>query len=263
MANQVQNLDSVQYGNPRRKSYSGATGCASFQFVPYAQAEGIVRDQWTGERLAGAADRIHRISAASPECTIAIQCPPPIAPTGSVARRQFPDQRSSADRGLEHDRQVHELQRSDADQQNPRTGPGVVTNLGAVYLVPNDTTETHRGCLGSAVLWDRHERCSDEDTDTDGFSNLEEYRAGTAPKDDGSALVADEPVATAGSFALTWPVAAGRNYRVLTIGTLNSNDWTSSFGPQEATNGQQSMSWTDNGISSVTTRFYHVRAEVP
>jgi titin len=58
------------------------------------------------------------------------------------------------------------------------------------------------------------------DADGDGLTNLEEYRAGTNPRDASSVLRLSQTVAGNGQMLLTFPTVAGKTYRV---------EWTSSL----------------------------------
>ena len=139
--------------------------------------------------------------------------------------------------------------------------PGTIMNLGERYLLPIDVNgnwiadsweATHFG-TGSNVN-------AQEDRDGDGYNNYMEYRLGTNPQDDMSALSMNEAVtSTNGVFTMRWPVAPGRNYTVLRTHVLNSADWTTVFGPKEATNQQQTMVWTDT--NNGTNYFYRVNCK--
>ena len=65
-------------------------------------------------------------------------------------------------------------------------------------------------------------------------------------------------------FTLTWPVANGRTYEILTSDRLISDLWTQKvFGPCEAEYCQTQMEWTVNTTEDQTNRFYRVKVPVP
>jgi len=52
------------------------------------------------------------------------------------------------------------------------------------------------------------------DADGDGAANLDEYRAGTHPRDPGSRFIIDQAVPAGAGIQLTWRSVAGRRYQV-------------------------------------------------
>jgi hypothetical protein len=63
------------------------------------------------------------------------------------------------------------------------------------------------------------------DPDSDGMSNLDEYWAGTNPRDASSKLRLAEAEAAAGGFRLAWDSVGGTRYRVLISGSLDAGSF--------------------------------------
>ena len=138
---------------------------------------------------------------------------------------------------------------------------GSVSNVGNIYLNPEDLNGN-----GIADEWESlyfgagSNVNAQEDRDGDGYDNYTEYRIGTDPTNCWSSLLLDEAVAsTGGVFAMTWPVASGRKYSILRTPGLNPVTWSVVFGPQEATNQQSWMQWTDT--ESGSNHFYQIKCE--
>ena len=67
---------------------------------------------------------------------------------------------------------------------------------------------------------------SNEDYDEDGYNNYEEYRLGTDPTNRDSVMKLQISMQNTNGVTLTWPVANGRTYNLLTSGQLTSDLWT-------------------------------------
>lgn len=100
------------------------------------------------------------------------------------------------------------------------------------------------------------------DTDNDGVNGQGEYYSGTNPTNAGDVLEGEMLVSTnPGTLTLTWPVKAGKQYRVMCSDDLTSNLWLLTSGPTEApTNGH--LSWTATNLTGAL-RTYRVEVCLP
>ena len=100
------------------------------------------------------------------------------------------------------------------------------------------------------------------DNDGDGFSNYDEFRAGTDPSDPASALRVSVTI-TQGTATLRWPCVDGKTYRVHFSGDVRS--WQQVSDPTFAFPQAGSCEWTDDGrdagSASGRMRFYLVAVE--
>ena len=67
---------------------------------------------------------------------------------------------------------------------------------------------------------------ADQDTDNDGLTNLEEYRAGTDPRDASSRLRLDFQVDADGMLEIGFRAVAGISYTVESRDQLDATAWT-------------------------------------
>lgn len=99
------------------------------------------------------------------------------------------------------------------------------------------------------------------DTDGDGMTNLQEYLAGTHPKNPASRLAITQtafiPNGINRDFRLTFPSATGITYRVEFSDTLALNSWIT-LGADLTGNGTD-LQATDQAASTHSRRFYRVR----
>jgi hypothetical protein len=95
------------------------------------------------------------------------------------------------------------------------------------------------------------------DFDNDGLNDLEEYLAGTDPKDPSSNLKLKPVMYNGTSFVVSFTAVAGKSYRVQFSHTLAPGSWLNlaDVAPQ-ATTGPVQV--TDANASSSTARFYRV-----
>jgi Bacterial TSP3 repeat len=95
------------------------------------------------------------------------------------------------------------------------------------------------------------------DSDGDGLTNLQEYQAGTNPRDPNSALRVTSATAIGNKFAVTFPSVAGKVYAVEYANLLPSSTWqilaTNIAGTGSA------ISITDTIPAGVGQRFYRVK----
>ncbi len=96
-----------------------------------------------------------------------------------------------------------------------------------------------------------------DDADGDGMTNLQEYLAGTDPRDPKSVFgVQISAVTTNGSVVLSWGAAPGRGYQVLFKNNLEDPDWQVAPGPTLVAGYQGSYSVPADQAS----RYYRVLA---
>jgi T5SS/PEP-CTERM-associated repeat protein len=100
------------------------------------------------------------------------------------------------------------------------------------------------------------------DSDGDGFSNYDEFRAGTDPSDPASALRVSVAM-TQSTATLQWPCVDGKTYRVYFSGDVRS--WQQVSDPTFAFPQAGICEWTDDGrdagSASGRMRFYRVGVE--
>lgn len=88
--------------------------------------------------------------------------------------------------------------------------------------VPDNWTNLHFGHL-TGQMGD-HSR-ADDDADGDGMTNLQEFLAGTDPKDGASALRVTSVARNGGDFTFTFTSTIGKTYRVEASDDLASSSW--------------------------------------
>lgn len=96
-----------------------------------------------------------------------------------------------------------------------------------------------------------------QDPDHDGFSNLQEYIAGTNPQSAASRLRLESVTQTAGGVELQFTAAAGRSYSILYQDSLNVGAWLKlvDVAAQPAT---QTIVVTDSASLAQSQRFYRI-----
>ena len=257
------NLQSILYGNPKEKDVLDNTWQSTvFQFVPYGRVEGEVRDDWTGAWLEGAqlafrarngriedlvydgypnfaeykSNWFSQLDGSFPTNVYL----PAVDWDLTLTRPQYTDWQGT---GI-----VANLQ------------PGAVTNLGAFYLAPLDTN-TNLIADDWEVLYfgPGTNVVPGANADGDRHDNRIEYLLGTDPKDPASGLRGvGESLSGQQGFRLTWPVAAGRVYRVRVTEDPTANPWPVTAGPWTSAAGQVQMEWIDTTAATVSNRFYAI-----
>jgi hypothetical protein len=96
------------------------------------------------------------------------------------------------------------------------------------------------------------------DNDGDGFSNYDEFRAGTDPRDPASALRVSVAI-TQGTTRLQWPCVDGKTYRVYVSGELRT--WREVADPTFVFPDAGICQWTDDGRDGGSMWFYRVAVE--
>ena len=95
------------------------------------------------------------------------------------------------------------------------------------------------------------------DPDGDGFTNLQEYLAGTDPTDPNSLLSIDSVTVVGSQTSLRFTAVAGRTYTVLYRDDLSKGTWLSLQNvPRQGTTGPLDV--TDSGAGASATRFYRI-----
>ncbi|MCI0745232.1 MAG: right-handed parallel beta-helix repeat-containing protein [Verrucomicrobia subdivision 3 bacterium] len=130
----------------------------------------------------------------------------------------------------------------------------VITNSGASDLDSDGMPDDWEMLYGFSIS-DPND--ADEDEDSDGASNLDEYRAGTNPLLGSSRLGFDSVAATApNQIQLTFTAVAGRTYAIQFRDSLTTGEWQDLVpvpaGPE------RTYSFTDTLPAGVQTRFYRL-----
>lgn len=261
LPNQVVNMNSLLYGIPRNVNVN-ASGLrvAVFQFVPYAEVRGTVKDAWTGEKLNGAKVEFKAKNGVIAGLTYDGY------PAGATYKTNwFSRTDGTFPTNVWLPTVNWDMTIGMADYSNnvvisavTNLSAGQVVDLGSIKLYPADTNSN---CLPDG--WEKRHfpgqsTSSTNDPDGDGRNNWHEYLCGTDPTNIHSVLHVDDCRVT-NELTLTWPVVVGRIYRVATNDALLSGIWGTAAGPWEATNGQTQMQWSDTDISVATNRFYRVQ----
>ena len=266
-AGQVQNPDSQHYGNPRNittdlQSY--------FAFIPIIQADGRVRDAWTGIGLDGA-----KVSFE--------------AQTGLNSWEIFkvcdgyPGYASHRDRWYSDETghfptnvimpQVDWTMVITCEGYEPLVVTDAIVGasrgdhilLGDVYMTPVDTNSNHVADeWEEACFFDGASIDPDVDSDGDGMCNYLEYLAGTDP-DDASKYLGwtQSPQPVVEGVTLRWSVEPGRVYGIRASDSLLSGGWSELIGPWTAGVYQTEMEWTCPTAAECGSRMYRIELIVP
>jgi hypothetical protein len=95
------------------------------------------------------------------------------------------------------------------------------------------------------------------DPDVDGFSNLQEFTAGTNPQSAASRLKIDSIVPVAGGAQISFLAASNKTYSILYHGGIWTNGWTK-LADVPAEPATHSVNVTDNAASGASPRFYRL-----
>ena len=262
--NQVPSLTNTYYANPRRVPVSGGWRLAGFELISAVNVtSGIVRDAWTHAFLGNAQIAF---TAASGSLTGTVV-------DGSVILTNYrTNWLSSADGRLPSGIVLgacnwnlsvalsgyQTYQRAGAVSNAP-TGSKVA--LGTLLLVPVDANSN-----AVADAWESQYfpggMVATNDSDHDGLSNLQEYLCGTDPTNALSVLRFLAVTNSAGVPRMTWSVAGGRSYQVLSVTSLTALASLTN-GPWEAARGQATMDWSDTDAPLHRARFYRIRLNTP
>ena len=144
-------------------------------------------------------------------------------------------------------------------------------NTGNIYVsdANNNTirkgTDFYRSWLNTHNL-PTNGSADNVDSDGDGFTNLQEFYAGTDPNDPKSVLHVSGVMQDNGSggFIISWPCVDGITYKVL-YADDPGGPWMTNLPDSQITAGvgQTSLSYTDTTIGTVSKRFYRVKLVTP
>jgi uncharacterized repeat protein (TIGR01451 family) len=101
------------------------------------------------------------------------------------------------------------------------------------------------------------------DPDGDGFSNLDEYRAGTDPQNENSLLENRQVMASNGAFRVEWQSISGRTYRIQWSQNCGKSAWSNAADGLIQAVGSQTV-WIDSGppktpsLTNASIRVYRV-----
>ena len=103
------------------------------------------------------------------------------------------------------------------------------------------------------------------DSDGDGQSNLDEFRAGTQPNNSSSVFRIVSTQREAGNWRITWTVVGGKSYRVQTNALSGTGSFATNFADLSPLivvpgSGESTMSYLHNGgVATIPARYYRVR----
>jgi nucleotide-binding universal stress UspA family protein len=258
---QVQSLTNLTYANPRRVPVAAGWRLAGFEMLStIAVTSGVVRDAWTHAYLG---DALAAFTASSGSLTGTVV-------TGGVILTSYSTNWLSAATGLlppdivlgacSWDLSVSLAGYQTNTQANAvsNLSAGAKTDLGTIYLVPLDTNVNE---LPDAweTLYFGGPADPDADPDCDGLDNRAEHRCGTDPTNAFSVLRVTDVQFSPTNAALTWTVAGGRSYQMLSVTSLLDLASATTNGPWEAAYDQTSMQWSGAHSPAQKARFYRVR----
>ena len=111
-------------------------------------------------------------------------------------------------------------------------------------------------CFGSGTTTNGSS-CASCDPDDDGFSNLQEYLAGTDPTNAASALVITAITPNGADFIVSFTTVSGKTYELDWIDDLVTGTWTAVATNIAGTGGIVQI--TDPSAAAQPQRFYRVR----
>ena len=129
----------------------------------------------------------------------------------------------------------------------------------SVTVVPDDSDQDGMLDTWEMANFGNLAQTANGDADGDGMTNLQEFLAGTNPKDAASRLTAtlSRPI-PADPFTLTWPSVPGKNYTLLYQTTLGGA-WQTLTTVPAAVSPATSTSYSDATSAGVGQRFYKVQ----
>jgi len=262
---QVQSLTNLTYANPRRVPVSGGWRLAGFEmFSTIAVTSGVVRDAWTHAYLGNAQASF---TAGSGSLT-------GIVVNGGVLLTSYcTNWMSAADGRLPSDiilgSCAWNLAISLAGYETniqvnavSNLATGAKTSLGTIFLTPIDANENGLPDVWEALYFGGPAD-PESDADGDGLKNLAEHRCGTDPTNAASVLRITAAQFGPTNASLTWTVAGGRSYEIITVTSLLDNASATTNGPWEAAYDQTAMQWSATNAPASKARFYRVRLNTP
>ncbi len=262
---QVQSLTNLTYANPRRVPVTSGWRLAGFEMLStVAVTSGVVRDAWTHAFL-GSAQIAFTASSGSLTGTVA---------TGGVILTSYCTNWLSAATGLvpsgialgacNWNLAVSLAGYQTAQRPNAvsNLAAGAKTSLGTVYLTPLDA-DSDLVADAWETLYFGGSADPEADPDNDSLDNRSEFLCGTDPTNALSALRITDAQLCPTNAALTWTVAAGRSYEVLSVTSLVNLASMTTNGPWEAAYGQSTMQWSGTHSPLHKARFYRIRLNAP
>jgi len=263
VSNQSSNPNNACFGNPRNMTVSDSIPqVVTFQFMPVITAQGVVRDQFTGEYIGGA--KIAFIATSGIINGLVYDG----YPNSATYKNYWYTQNDGTFPG--------DVILPTANWNLLLTKGGYVTNLtvsaiaspvaGQTYsqavrwMIPVDSNGNQIADSWEQQYFGTNTVVATADSDHDGQNNLNEYRSGTNPTNASSVFRASQAAAT-NNLTLVWSVAPGRSYQVEATLSLSSGAWSTIAGPWTATNGQTTMQYSPSMTTSNQT--FRVRMSTP
>ncbi len=244
---------------PGASQATTANGRPQFLLAPTIQAQGLVRDAWTGERLGAAVMQWMATSGMFAGQTTTVFA----ADDGALPVTSW----------IAVNWQVTLMQPGYVNGcyavGTATLTPGATTNVGTWWLTPVDLNSN-----GIADAWEAMHFGTGasidptSDADHDGLNNLAEYRAGTDPRDAQSTLTFTQVKMGPMGLTLRWPVVPGRVYQVMTLPLSELRQplpgWQRLGGPWTADAWVAEMQWSDPAApTSQPSRVYRIELLPP
>jgi hypothetical protein len=257
---QVANSSSYWYGNPKKSlAAAGVPRMAVFQFVPVTKAEGRVINRHTGEPVAGASLAFKAVGGLLSGLTYdgypnsaAYKSPWVTAADGAFPTNVW---LPTAGWDLTVSRETYtNLVRAPAVALSPA---GSVTNLGTLLISPIDINAN-----GIADAWELHFGLagvtSSSNSDTDIFTDKQEYLAGTDPTNSLSYFrIIEVRESSSHEHGFRWNGAGSRSYRIFW------SDYLGGWNQEKSVLTEGVNEWYDSAEPKPASRFYKVEIEIP
>ena len=138
-------------------------------------------------------------------------------------------------------------------------------DLGTFVLMPKDA---NGNTIPDYWEWKHYDTLilpNDQDTDNDGFTNYEEFVAGTNPRDASSVLMLHIENSDTLTLRLSWPVEPSRLYRLYSNTNLFQGTWLveSNAGPWETFGPSEDLEWLEQNLEQQPVKTYHIGVSFP
>ena len=141
--------------------------------------------------------------------------------------------------------------------------PGGMTNAGTLILNPNDDTDIDgipNGYEQGHGLDPLNAADASADNDGDGFTNLQEFQAGTSPTNSSSVFRVLSLESTNGDVLVTWQTAGGRTNVVVAASDMAGSFTNVSPNIILPGSGDVTTNWLDaGGATNGASRYYKIR----